>query len=186
MNDYLHRLASRVGFRTLGQQLALLFALLLTLSVGGYAVYVGLEQADFIEQLEHRHADELTTALAAALEPHVARGEATEIDQETAIGADRLNVAAHLRRDLLVGAAGEGPGRQLAVDLAARQGRPDVRRPYRRTEVRPVEPHLVQQRHQVPHGTVGMLVARVTRVGSEGREDPAQDRSGCRAGRAGA
>lgn len=79
MNDYLHRLASRVGFRTLGQQLALLFALLLTLSVGGYAVYVGLEQADFIEQLEHRHADELTTALAAALEPHVARGEATEI-----------------------------------------------------------------------------------------------------------
>ena len=79
MNDYLHRLASRVGFRTLGQQLALLFALLLTLSVGGYAVYVGFEQADFIEQLEHRHADELTTALAAALEPHVARGEATEI-----------------------------------------------------------------------------------------------------------
>nr|MBP6801457.1 hypothetical protein [Zoogloea sp.] len=79
MNDYLHRLASRVGFRTLGQQLALLFALLLTLSVGGYAVYVGLEQADFIEQLEHRHADELTTALAAALDPHVARGEATEI-----------------------------------------------------------------------------------------------------------
>ena len=79
MNDYLHRLASRVGFRTLGQQLALLFALLLTLSVGGYAVYVGLEQADFIEQLERSHADELTTALAAALEPHVARGEATEI-----------------------------------------------------------------------------------------------------------
>jgi hypothetical protein len=75
MNDYLHRLASRVGFRTLGQQLALLFALLLTLSVGAYAVYVGLEQADFIEQLERRHADELTTALAAALEPHVARGE---------------------------------------------------------------------------------------------------------------
>ena len=79
MNDYLHRLASRVGFRTLGQQLALLFALLLTLSVGGYAVYVGFEQADFIEQLERSHADELTTALAAALEPHVARGEATEI-----------------------------------------------------------------------------------------------------------
>ena len=57
MNDYLHRLASRVGFRTLGQQLALLFALLLTLSVGGYAVYVGFEQADFIEQLERSHAD---------------------------------------------------------------------------------------------------------------------------------
>ncbi len=79
MNDCLHHLASRVGFRTLGQQLALLFALLLTLSVGGYSAYVGLEQADFIERLERSHADDLTASLAAALEPHVARGEATKI-----------------------------------------------------------------------------------------------------------
>ena len=47
MNDSLHRLASRVGFRTLGQQLALPFALLLTLPDGGYVVSVGLEQAFF-------------------------------------------------------------------------------------------------------------------------------------------
>ena len=79
MNDCLHHLASRIGFRTLGQQLALLFALLLTLSVGGYSAYIGLEQADFIEGLERSHADDLTASLAAALEPHVARGEATEI-----------------------------------------------------------------------------------------------------------
>ena len=79
MNDCLHRLASRLGLHTLAQQLALLFALLLTFSVGGYAVYVGLEQADFIERLELRHADDLTASLAAALEPHVARGELAEI-----------------------------------------------------------------------------------------------------------
>jgi hypothetical protein len=78
MNDYLHRLASRVGFRTLGQQLALLFALLLTLSVGATPSMSGSNRPTSSNSWS-RHADELTTALAAALEPHVARGEATEI-----------------------------------------------------------------------------------------------------------
>jgi hypothetical protein len=54
--------------RTLGQQLTLLFALL-TLSVGAYALYIGLEQADFIEHLERRHADELTQHLARPSNP---------------------------------------------------------------------------------------------------------------------
>ena len=69
------RLAGRVGPRTLGQQLALLFTLLLTLSIGAYALYIALEQTDFVENLEIRHANELSQTLAAALEPHVARGD---------------------------------------------------------------------------------------------------------------
>ena len=69
------RLAGRVGPRTLGQQLALLFTLLLTLSIGAYALYIALEQTDFVENLERRHANELSQTLAAALEPHVARGD---------------------------------------------------------------------------------------------------------------
>ena len=74
MKDALHRLAQGAGLRTLGQQLTALFAVLLTLSLGAYAAYLGIEQVDFIERLERQHADELSNALASALEPHLASG----------------------------------------------------------------------------------------------------------------
>ncbi|WP_153162454.1 response regulator [Zoogloea sp. 1C4] len=74
MKDALHRLAQGAGLHTLGQQLTALFALLLTLSLGAYAIYLGNEQVEFIERLERQHADELTHALASALEPHLASG----------------------------------------------------------------------------------------------------------------
>jgi two-component system, sensor histidine kinase and response regulator len=75
MKDALNRLATHVGLRSLGQQLTVLFALLLTLSIGAYSVYVGLEQADFVERIERQHADELSDHLSALLEPHMATGD---------------------------------------------------------------------------------------------------------------
>ncbi len=74
MKDALHRLAQGAGLHTLGQQLTALFTFLLTLSLGAYAIYLGNEQVEFIERLERQHADELTHALASALEPHLASG----------------------------------------------------------------------------------------------------------------
>ena len=74
MKDALQRLAQGAGLHTLGQQLTALFAFLLTLSLGAYAIYLGNEQVEFIERLERQHADELTHALASALEPHLASG----------------------------------------------------------------------------------------------------------------
>jgi PAS domain S-box-containing protein len=75
MKDALNRLATHVGLRSLGQQLTVLFALLLTLSIGAYSIYVGLEQADFVERIERQHADELSHHLAALLEPHMVKGD---------------------------------------------------------------------------------------------------------------
>lgn len=115
MNDCLHRLASRLGLHTLAQQLALLFALLLTFSVGGYAVYVGLEQADFIEHLELRHADDLTASLAAALEPHVARGELAEIGSHLL----KFDGNAHIRRATVIDRQGA-----VLTSIRIAEGRP--------------------------------------------------------------
>lgn len=75
MIGLLHRLADRVGLHSLGQQLTLLFALLLTLSVSAYSLYTGFDQANYVERLERTHADELTQHLAAVLEPHVASND---------------------------------------------------------------------------------------------------------------
>ncbi len=74
MKDALPRLARRAGLGTLRQQLTALFAALLTLSLGLYTIYIGDEQVAFIERIERQHTDELTHALAAALEPAVASG----------------------------------------------------------------------------------------------------------------
>ena len=71
MKDARNRLAVRAGLYTLGQQLTLLFALLLSLSIGAYAIYIGLEQAEFVESMERHHARELTQTLASVLEPHI-------------------------------------------------------------------------------------------------------------------
>src|SRR5574343_1554305 len=67
-------LAGRLGLSALGQQLTLLFALLLTVSIGAYSAYVGYEQTNYVERLERRHSDEIARHLAAALEPHLASG----------------------------------------------------------------------------------------------------------------
>ncbi|WP_398309725.1 response regulator [Zoogloea sp.] len=75
MSGALQRLADRVGLHSLGQQLALLFALLLTLSASAYSLYTGFDQANYVERLERIHADELTRHLAAVLEPHVAAND---------------------------------------------------------------------------------------------------------------
>ena len=75
MKDARNRLAVRAGLYTLGQQLTLLFALLLSLSIGAYAIYIGLEQAEFVESMERHHARELTQTLASVLEPHITTGE---------------------------------------------------------------------------------------------------------------
>ncbi|HQX06911.1 MAG TPA: PAS domain S-box protein, partial [Zoogloea sp.] len=75
MSSALQRLADRVGLHSLGQQLALLFALLLTLSASAYSLYTGFDQANYVERLERIHADELTRHLAAVLEPHVAAND---------------------------------------------------------------------------------------------------------------
>lgn len=79
MSGFLQRLANRLGLRSLSQQLTLLFALLLTLSVCTYALYTGFEQAAYVEHLERTHANELTRQLATALEPHVAAGDPASI-----------------------------------------------------------------------------------------------------------
>ena len=75
MKDALHRLAARLGLRSLGQQLTLLFASLLAVALGAYAFYIGHEQSEFVERLERQHTDELTHTLAALLEPHLAGGD---------------------------------------------------------------------------------------------------------------
>ncbi|WP_079433332.1 response regulator [Zoogloea sp. LCSB751] len=79
MSAPFHALASRLGLRSLGQQLTFLFAALLTLSIGAYSLYIGLEQAAYVERLERRHGDELGQQMAAALEPHMATGDATRV-----------------------------------------------------------------------------------------------------------
>jgi len=63
------------GSRTLGRQLTQLFTLLLALSLGAYGIYIGTEQADFVERMERQHTDELTHTLASVLEPHLASGD---------------------------------------------------------------------------------------------------------------
>ena len=75
MIQLLRRLADRAGLHSLGQQLTLLFAVLLTLSVSAYSLYTGFDQANYVERLERAHADELTRHLAAVLEPHVASND---------------------------------------------------------------------------------------------------------------
>ncbi len=97
MNQVLNRLAARAGLRSLGQQLTVLFALLLTLSIGAYSIYVGLEQAEFVERLERQHADELSRHLAAVLEPHMVKGDTDGIlkhltELQTTPGIRRLTV----------------------------------------------------------------------------------------------
>jgi len=94
MKDVRHRLAVRAGLDTLGQQLTLLFALLLSLSIGAYAVYIGLEQADFVESMERHHARELAQTLASALEPHIATGETSAVVAHLL----DLEYTAHVRR----------------------------------------------------------------------------------------
>ena len=76
-------LAGRLGLSALGQQLTLLFALLLTVSIGAYSAYVGYEQTNYVERLERRHSDEIARHLAAALEPQLAAG-------------NKAGIAAHL------------------------------------------------------------------------------------------
>ena len=67
--------ADRLRLDSLGRQLTVLFALLLTLSVSTYSLYTSFEQAAYVETLERNHADELARHLSAALEPHVADGD---------------------------------------------------------------------------------------------------------------
>ena len=94
MKDARNRLAARAGLKTLGQQLTLLFALLLGLSIGAYAVYVGLEQAEFVESMERHHARELTQTLASVLEPHITTGETSQAVAHLL----ELEYTAHVRR----------------------------------------------------------------------------------------
>ncbi|MBS0345209.1 MAG: response regulator [Proteobacteria bacterium] len=79
MSAPFHNLASRLGLRSLGQQLTFLFAVLLTLSIGAYSLYIGLEQAAYVERLERRHGDELGQQMATALEPNLATGNAPQV-----------------------------------------------------------------------------------------------------------
>ena len=94
MKDALHRLARGAGLRTLGQQLTALFAVLLTLSLGAYAIYLGNEQVEFVERLERQHADELTHALASILEPHLASGNVAGLTSHLL----QLEYNPHIRR----------------------------------------------------------------------------------------
>ena len=120
MKDSLHRLAQRAGLGTLRQQLTALFAALLTLSLGVYTVYVGDEQVEFIERLERQHADELTHALAAALEPDLASGNTASATRHLL----KLDDNPHIRRATvtdrqgvpLASVARRGERAQIAVE----------------------------------------------------------------------
>ena len=120
MKDSLHRLAQRAGLGTLRQQLTTLFAALLTLSLGVYTVYVGDEQVEFIERLERQHADELTHALAAALEPDLASGNTASATRHLL----KLDDNPHIRRATvtdrqgvpLASVARRGERAQIAVE----------------------------------------------------------------------
>ncbi|NML24897.1 hybrid sensor histidine kinase/response regulator [Zoogloea dura] len=102
----LQHLAGRLGLHTLGQQLTLLFALLLTVSIGAYSGYVSYEQTNYVERLERRHADEIARHLAAALEAQLASG-------------NKAGITAHL-----LGLSDEA--RILRLTVTDRQGYPLV------------------------------------------------------------
>jgi PAS domain S-box-containing protein len=146
MSAPLHNLASRLGLRSLGQQLTFLFAVLLTLSIGAYSLYIGLEQAAYVERLERRHGDELGQQMATALEPHLATGNTPQVLSHLL----QLKTSPSIRR----------------VTVTDRQGVP-IASAIRRRDDEPLEPEAIDATPLMPPTDNRQAVAAPNRRGAE-------------------